>query len=110
MKNSKDIQEAIKAYLASTGRNSVDLAIFMEVSQASTSRWITGEAKSIKNSHWIKLEPLIRPHIKPIVGVALPFDERILLEAYRNFTDLEKEAAVKEFIIKAEVKNMKATG
>lgn len=110
MKNSKDIQRAIERYLASAGKNAVDLAKDFKVHKTTTCRWITGQSKKIKNSHWVKLEPLIQPYLDNVSMPILPMEEKLLLEAFREFTPSEKETAIREFIIKAEVKKAKKAG
>lgn len=108
MENSKNIQETIKKYLSDNGKNAVDLAKDLKVSKTTTSRWINGKAKEIRNSHWKLLREKIPALDTPSFNLSV--DEAMLLKAYRKFSDSEKETAVEEFTVKAAYKTAQKTG
>lgn len=108
MDNTKTIQEAIKKYLADTGKNTVDLAKQLKVSKTTTARWVSGKAKIIRNNHWFELKKLIPTLETP--GFNLSVDETLLLKSYREFSSQEKESALEEFAVKAAYKKAHKAG
>ncbi len=111
MKNSPKIQSSIVAYRDANGLNQIELAKIMQVNQSAVVRWENGTAKTIRPGHWSKLEPLIAPYMQTEstdqVQDALAMDEKILIDQYHELSRDEKEALLKELIIKNETKKMR---
>lgn len=115
MKINRDIQNALREAIRKAGTQ-VLLSKKCGIRQNYFSKYLTGEVNSIEHENWLKLYPYLQEFLpehmreKKNMDTALPMDEKILLECYRRFTSDEKEALIKEVIIKEEVKNMKKTG
>lgn len=63
MKNSVDIQEALRLMMDDKGISMYELADALGVTQATVSRWTTGVAKKIRAEHWAVLSPRLEPYL-----------------------------------------------
>lgn len=63
MKNTTDIQDALRLMLDDRDLSMYDLADDLGVTQATVSRWTTGVAKKIRAEHWAKLSPMLEPYL-----------------------------------------------
>jgi len=61
--NSKVIN-AIRDYLITNGYASKQLSEKLGIAESTVIRWLNGTSKTIRNYHWAKLEPLIRPYLE----------------------------------------------
>jgi DNA-binding Xre family transcriptional regulator len=63
VKNSVDIQEALRLMMDDKDLSMYDLAESLGVTQATVSRWTTGVAKKIRAEHWANLSPMLEPYL-----------------------------------------------
>ena len=66
MENSIEIREAIKSLSSERGYALSEIAKKLNVAASTVIRWVNGTAKEIRNSHWVKLYPLIQNHLEPL--------------------------------------------
>lgn len=66
MKITPTILIAIRELMAKRGMTTVDLARKLGISRPSIAYWLSGKSKSIRPAVWVKLEPMLVPHLPPI--------------------------------------------
>lgn len=117
IKVTPEISKSIRIFCSKEGITFGELAKKLKVASSSVTRWANGQAKTIRPLHWHALEPLLRPYLEdtatttlPMPCVpALPTDEQILVDQYKELSQEEKTALIKELIIKNESKKMRKT-
>jgi SOS-response transcriptional repressor LexA len=65
VRNTNEIQQAIRMYMDATGDTVVGIGEKTGVSHVSVVRWRSGQIKEIKHANWVLLLPLIAPYLNP---------------------------------------------
>jgi len=85
MKNSKEVQQAIRSLLDTRGWVTIELAQRLGLNQSTVSRWASGAAQSIRPEHWSKLSPLIADYlVQPPVSLSEYSTDDIIAELRRR--------------------------
>jgi len=63
MKNSIQIRNAIKEYAATNDFAITELATKLKVAPSTVTRWANGTAETIRETHWLKLQKLIKDYL-----------------------------------------------